>query len=438
MTAAPSAENGWGTVPQRTQEELEADDRFEAAAAAAAKKARAVDDRAFHLEVDELARAKIRAAKVAGTDFASLYLTRTQLLNMPTPQPLIDRVLPRHSYVILRGRDQSFKSFVALDWACCLATGKPWQGHATEPVPVLYIAGEGGYGLAKRIEAWEYAWSHLVDDQMLTVRNGALDLHRPGPAFDDLLDVVRRGRYGLVVVDTLRRVSGNADGNGSEMGIVVDNLDQIRQETADGTVLAVAHTDKGDNDARGYSGIEDDADVVWSVKRDDTYLALELQKMKDGRDGRTVHLIATETLESLTLAATTGLPKPNTTESQIKFLDVLRSSDPDGMPGGKLSALCVKAGMGESTYYRVSKELAEAGHIVNVGTKQRKIWAIPPIEDNSHELSPSEPAPDLGNSHDSHDSQQHLSLTPLTLTPFKGESEREDREGGPNHHEETP
>ncbi|GEP40603.1 hypothetical protein NPS01_42660 [Nocardioides psychrotolerans] len=389
---------------------------------------RQVDIEKGRILAREQAHAEIRADKVADTDFASLYLSRSQLLNMPTPQPLIDNVLPRHSYVILRGRDQSFKSFVALDWACCLATGKPWQGHTAKPTPVLYVAGEGGYGLARRIEAWEYAWSHLIDDRMLTVRNGALDLHRPGPAFDDLLDVVRRGQYGLVVIDTLRRVSGNADGNSSEMGVVVDNLDRIRQETTDGTVLAVAHTDKGDNDARGYSGIEDDADVVWSVKRDDMYLALELAKMKDGPDGRTVHLLANKTLDSLTLSATGGLPKPNTTESQIKFLDVLRASDPDGMPSGRLMSLCTAAGIGESTYYRVARELAEAGHIVNLGTQQRKVWAIPPIEDRSHDLSPQETAPDLGGSHNSHDSQPALSLTTLTLTSLKGESEREVRE----------
>ena len=61
----------------------------------------------------------------------------------------------------------------------------------------------------------------------------------------------------------------------------------------DGTVLAVAHTDKGDHDTRGYSGIEDDADVVWAPNASDMFLTLELTKMKDGPDGRTVHLEAT-------------------------------------------------------------------------------------------------------------------------------------------------
>ncbi|MEC9051835.1 MAG: AAA family ATPase, partial [Actinomycetota bacterium] len=202
----------------------------------------------------EAARAQIAAENTARHDYTDHYLSRSQLLDLPAPDPLIDRVLPRHAYGILRGRDHSLKSFTAVDWACCLATGKPWQGHATVQVPVLYIAGEGAHGLAARIEAWEYAWGRLVPDTHLTIRKTALDLPAPGPAFDHLLEHITSRGYGLIVVDTLRRVSGAADGNSSEMGRVIDNLDRIKQATHDGTVLAVAHTDKGDHDTRGYSG----------------------------------------------------------------------------------------------------------------------------------------------------------------------------------------
>ena len=109
---------------------------------------------------------------------------------------------------------------------------------------------------------------------MFTVRTAALNLHQPGPAFDHLVGHVAGGGYGLVVVDTLRRVSGAADGNSSEMGLVVDSLDAIKRATDRGTVLTVAHTDKGDHDTRGFSGVEDDADVVWAARRDDMLLTL--------------------------------------------------------------------------------------------------------------------------------------------------------------------
>lgn len=323
----------------------------------------------------EAARAQIAAENAARHDYTDHYLSRSQLLDLPAPDPLIDRVLPRHAYGILRGRDHSLKSFTAVDWACCLATGKPWQGHATVQVPVLYIAGEGAHGLAARIEAWEYAWGRLVPDTHLTIRKTALDLHAPGPAFDHLLEHVTSRGYGLIVVDTLRRVSGAADGNSSEMGRVIDNLDRIKQATHDGTVLAVAHTDKGDHDTRGYSGIEDDADFVWAAKRDDMNLTLELTKMKDGPDGSTVHLVANRTLHSLTLAGA-GPEGPTAkvdTASQIKVLDALRIIPTDTATPAEIRTT---AGISKSSAYRAIADLEKSGHIAAYKRGGRTYYAL--------------------------------------------------------------
>jgi hypothetical protein len=220
------------------------------------------------------------------------FLLGNQLDELSAPESLIDGVLTRHAYGIIRGRDASFKSFVTLDWALCLATGTRWQGRATERVKVLYVAGEGAYGLAERKRAWESARRVAVDPEWFVVGTSEVNLYRTGAAFDHLLRHVKDGGYGLVVFDTLRRMSGGADGNGSDMGVVVDNLDRVKRLTADGTVLAVAHTGKDDNDTRGFSGIEDDADIVWSVKRqgDSKEVRLTCVKMKDAPDGHKVDL----------------------------------------------------------------------------------------------------------------------------------------------------
>jgi hypothetical protein len=227
------------------------------------------------------------AEPVNSGKFDDEFLLADQLDNLPTPEPLIESVLVRNTYGILRGRDRSFKSFVALDWSLCLATGTPWQGKAVERVKVLYVAGEGAHGIGERKRAWETANDLKVDPEWFVVRRAAVNLYRGGPEVGHLLDYVKRGEFGLVVFDTLRRISGGAEGNGSDMGVVVDAMDRVRQHTADGLVLAVAHTDKGDNDTRGFSGIEDDADIVWSAKRGDgtNEVILKCVKMKDGPDG---------------------------------------------------------------------------------------------------------------------------------------------------------
>ncbi|MGI9084730.1 MAG: AAA family ATPase [Aeromicrobium sp.] len=312
------------------------------------------------------------------------YLTRSQLDEMPLAEPLIEGILPRHSYAILRGRDGTLKTFVALDWALCLSTGQPWQGRSSEKVRTLYIAGEGAYGIAKRVDAWEAANGVLVGDEEFVVRKSALSLFKPSSAFDHMLDLIAEGGFGLVIVDTLRRVSGSADGNSSDMGIVVDNLDRIKRATADGSVLVLAHTGKDDHDSRGFSGIEDDADVVWHAKRDEMNLELECTKFKDGPDGHRIHLRAVVEGESLVLVEA-GAEHMVASESQIKMLTTLCDVFPDGASGTQLLEVC---GLPKPTFYRVLAALVKAGHVEKSGTKQRPFYS--PVShgsltDESHE-----------------------------------------------------
>lgn len=306
------------------------------------------------------------------TSFEDEYLDRDELDNLAEPAPLIRGVLPRDSYGVLRGRDGTLKSFTALDWSLCLATGHPWQGRPVERAHVLYVAGEGVSGLRARIEAWERTWGREVEGDWFTVRRSALNLHRPGAALDHLLDVVQERGTGLVVIDTLRRVAGAADGNSSEMGTVVDNLDRIKRATLDGTVLVIAHTDKGDHDTRGYSGVEDDADFVWHAKRDEQLLTLTNAKMKDGIDGAVVQLVARPSHGSLVLQAA-GAADLTSNESQLKVLDTLRYTFREGAHSGQLHET---SGLAKATFYRALGQLKEAGHVVNVGTVKRPFWTL--------------------------------------------------------------
>jgi hypothetical protein len=327
----------------------------------------------INLRGREKARDILAADKVRDTDFEELYVDRAGLADLPTPEAMIQGILPRHSYAILRGRDGTYKSFVALDWSLCLATGKPWQGRSVQRGRVLYIAGEGAYGLAARVDAWEAAWGHTVDPDEFLIRTSALNLHRPGPAFTHLLGVIEERDVELVVIDTLRRVSGGADGNSSDMGAVVDNIDQIKHATIDGSVLVIAHTDKADNDSRGYSGIEDDADVVWHAKRDERVLALSNTKMKDGPDGEAITLAARSAHGSLILEAATAADASTNTASQVRILDTLRSTFRDGAYSGQLLEACR---LPKTTFYRALGDLREAKHVVNTGTAQRPFLVL--------------------------------------------------------------
>jgi AAA domain/IclR helix-turn-helix domain len=217
--------------------------------------------------------------------FADKILSRAQLRDLPEPEPLIDGVLDRRTMALLIGQWGSGKSFLALDWACCVATGKPWQGHAVNPAgPVLYVAAEGAYGLNARVEAWEYAWNRGVEVDGLEFYPDPVNLLDRGHV-DELVAHVTRRRHVLVVLDTVARCLPGGDENSArDMGVVVAMLDLVKRATDGGVALGVHHLGKDKAaGARGSSALEAGVDTEFVVdKTAERQFHLHRTKRKDG------------------------------------------------------------------------------------------------------------------------------------------------------------
>ncbi len=70
---------------------------------------------------------------------------------------LIDKVIASGSINWMVAAPSSFKSFVAIDMATCVSTGRPWHGRETSEGVVLYLAGEGDTDVHVRRAAAEMA-----------------------------------------------------------------------------------------------------------------------------------------------------------------------------------------------------------------------------------------------------------------------------------------
>jgi hypothetical protein len=78
--------------------------------------------------------------------YADHLLTRSALRKLPDPEPLINNVLDQGTTALLYGRWGTAKTFIALDWAASVATGRPWQGRKTVQRRGLYVVAEGAFG----------------------------------------------------------------------------------------------------------------------------------------------------------------------------------------------------------------------------------------------------------------------------------------------------
>lgn len=354
-------------------------------------------------------------------DLDAEYLDAAELDSLPTPVPLIAGVLDRHSYAILRGRDGTYKTFAALDWSLSLATGRCWQGRHTERVPVLYLAGEGAYGLAARVSAWTEAHRAAIEPGWFTVRKSMVNLYTGGPALEHLVEKITGGRYGLVVVDTLRRASGSADGNGSDMGVVVDNVERIKRATDDGSVLVIAHTDKGDNDSRGFSGIEDDADIVWHAKReqDSDRLDLRCTKYKDGPDGGRVALVARTVGDSLVLDSALTIAPDDMYDTDREVLETLADLHRSGERDATTKELESLLGRAHSTVHKALQRLLSSEQITRRRDRGGYVFQLSSSSGPTAVTFPLE---------------SHGKVTPAELS----ESHPAEHESTPSHGEVTP
>ena len=186
---------------------------------------------------------------------------------------VIKGLIPECSFASIYGPSGSYKSFLALDWACHIASGKDWDGHKVNQGSVLYVAGEGGFGVTKRVRAWE------LQNQVDSIDNLA---RLPGPVFPadiDQMNIVieycdeietRTGHaVKLIIFDTLARCYGGRDENSSQdMGAFIRGCGSIQQLTG-ATVLVVHHSGKNvDKGGRGSSSLPAALDVEYLVSRD--------------------------------------------------------------------------------------------------------------------------------------------------------------------------
>lgn len=300
-------------------------------------------------------------------------LDRGELADLPSPHPLVAATLDLGTVAVLGGYWGTCKSFVAQDWAACIATGKAWLGRPVERRRVLYVAAEGAQGLHGRWQSWEIAWRTNIEPGWLTVLPDAVALSDHARVADLALVVRERG-FGVVVLDTLAKCAVGLDENSArDMGVVVSALYRLRSATIDGTLIAVHHTGKDKATLRGSSAIEGGVDTVYQIEGDPHCLTLHRTKRKDGPrdDALTLRLDAVPGTDSAVLASATA----DMTRNDEALLSVFVSAFSE--TGASKAELRNAAGLSPASFARSLNALVRRGLLVNRGTEQRPFYRAP-------------------------------------------------------------
>jgi len=207
---------------------------------------------------------------------------------MREPPPwIIKGVLPKADLGVLYGPSGSGKSFAVLDMALSVARGVEWRGARVNGGGVIYIAAEGGGGVASRLKAYGLANDVDLSRVPMAVIHATPNFLIEEDITAVVESIVSAGGASLIVVDTFAQVTPGANENsGEDMGLALRHARAIRDATG-AMVLLVHHSGKDvERGARGWSGIKAAADVEFEVSRVEgsDVRILRVSKQKDGRD----------------------------------------------------------------------------------------------------------------------------------------------------------
>lgn len=184
---------------------------------------------------------------------------------------IVKGVLAQEAMSVVYGPSNSGKTFFALDIAYHAAIGAQWRGKRVSQTAVLYLAAEGGRGVANRIAALKQETG--VCEVPFALRRAGMDLLKSEADLQTIFDLATqvKAKSGdaplMIVIDTLSRVMAGGDENSAaDMTALIRNIDALRAATS-AHIMLVHHTGKDTaRGARGHSSLRAATDTEIEVQ----------------------------------------------------------------------------------------------------------------------------------------------------------------------------
>jgi hypothetical protein len=289
----------------------------------------------------------------------------------PDPEWRIDGILPTDTLGVLYGPSEGGKSFLVLDWALSVASGRTSLGRSVQRAPVVYIAAEGWGGIKRRVRAWKEARG-VAGRVGVYFFSGNVNVMERGDVGRLLIAIREKigGDPGFIIFDTLNQSMPGGDENASkDMGLAIANAQELRR-TTHATVLLVHHCRRQDEQERGHGSLRNAADTMMSLTVDDNDArVLTCTKQRNAGYFDPIRFSLVQQDDSLVVAdPPISGPGPGQplTKSQEQALKVLRdlAVDDAGVPYSRWEDA---SGLKERTFAVAVKGLIDAGRAVRHG-----------------------------------------------------------------------
>jgi hypothetical protein len=198
---------------------------------------------------------------------------------------LVKGILELGAFGMFFGDSGTYKSFISIALAACIATGCDFYGHPVKKGAVYYIAAEGNKGIKRRFDAWAQENSQNLTDAPLHLNDGAVNLlHAANEVNSALEDAVKKETElpVLVVIDTWSRSLGSDDSDTAAASEGLSILDKIRMQFPGLAILIIHHTGlKEKKRARGAYLIHAALDSEFRLEKENGKIIFTNTKSKE-------------------------------------------------------------------------------------------------------------------------------------------------------------
>ncbi len=225
-----------------------------------------------------------------------------------TPIPyLIEGLIPINSNVVIFGDPGSAKSFIGIDMACSIASGRAYHGNKVEQGSVLYIAGEGRRGLVQRAHGW--CGYYEVDPLTIPfyISKHAVGLREEEQLAFVQSEIDEKVALGdspvLVVIDTLARNFGGGDENSTkDMSEFISGVDTLNNQYGSASLI-IHHSGVSDKSrSRGNTALKGALDAEFRSHKSGDFVSLSCTKMKDSDEPEQINFF----LDSISVPSVGG------------------------------------------------------------------------------------------------------------------------------------
>jgi DNA-binding protein Fis len=241
------------------------------------------------ISLDELDRVTGMAANQTALDTPKKSTfklrTTTDILEPRVLRYLVDDLITMPSVIGVYGSTGHGKSFVVVDIACHIASGKPFNGYAVKQGGVLYVAAEDSGGIERRIAAWmKTNPTYSLNDSLHLIAEPCL---LPSQTSDLIECMANVPNLRLLILDTLNMTMEGNENDTTDMTAYMRAAKAIGQAFPDLCVLIVHHAGKsGQEFARGSVAFKANLDVEFCVRMDSGIVTISNTKVKNSVEAK--------------------------------------------------------------------------------------------------------------------------------------------------------